>query len=166
MDKLYEEMENEVDNMTEEEMLYVRMSPQDFIMKKFNNQINHSKQLIEDIESNSEVVKKNENEIKQQNLNFLNECNRIKLEIEQTKQRINKLMLEKQDFNKRPEKNEFISSLDNELKTKFKTPDNCFRDFLANKMSLDEFTDKMKEMGTGKNYYYYKVLSEKLKEMP
>ena len=166
MDKQFAEFEKEIDNMTEEEMLYVRLSPQDYLVKKYANQINHSKQLIQDIENNNVDVKKNEDEIKKQNVGLLNECNRLKLEIEQSKQRINKLMLEKQEINKRPNKNEFISSLDKEIKNKFKTPDQCFKEFLGNKMTLDEFAEKMKTMGTDKNYYYYKVLSDKLKEMP
>ena len=166
MDKKFEEFEKEIDKMSEEEMLYVRLTPHEYLIKKFGTQINHSKELIQDIDNNIGNIKANEEEANKQNTNLLNECNKLKLEIEQTKQRINKLLLEKQGYNKRPNKKEFITDLDLEIKSKFKTPDNCFKDFLSNKMTIDQFGEKMKEMGQWKNYYYYKVLSDKLKEMP
>ena len=87
------------------------------------------------------------------------------MEIEQTKDRINNLLLKKRQLNKQPTKEEFIRELDNEIKNKFTTPDSLFRDFLSKKISQKEFGDKLKQLGTGKNYYYYKILSDKLKEM-
>ena len=39
------------------------------------------------------------------------------------------------------------------------------KNFYIKKMPQNEFVEKLKECGTGKNYYYYKVLSDKLKEM-
>ena len=87
------------------------------------------------------------------------------MEIEQTKDRINKLIIQKNQINKQPTKNEFISMLDKEIKTQFKTPDFYFREFSSKKITQNDFEDAMKNLGTGKNYYYYKILLDKLKEM-
>ena len=159
------EMEREIDNMSLEDLLYVRMAPQIYINKKFENEINDSNRLIQEIEANSQTLKENEDKINSQKIQIKDECNRLKMEIEQTKDRINNLLLKKRQLNKQPTKEEFIRELDNEIKNKFTTPDSLFRDFLSKKISQKEFGDKLKQSGTGKNYYYYKILSDKLKEM-
>ena len=159
------EMEREIDNMSLEDLLYVRMAPQIYINKKFEKEINDSNRLIQEIEANSQTLKANEDKINSQKAQIKDECTRLKMEIEQSKDRINKLLLQKRQLNKQPTKEEFIRELDNEIKNKFTTPDSLFRDFLSKKISQKEFGDKLKQLGTGKNYYYYKILSDKLKEM-
>ena len=151
--------------MSLEELLYLRMSPQTYINKKFEKEIFESEQLINEIEKNNQNAKKNEDEINAQNAAIMNECNQLKMEIEQTKDRINKLIIQKNQVNKQPTKNEFITMLEKEIKNNFKTPDFYFREFSAKKISQNDFEDAMKNLGTGKNYYYYKILLDKLKEM-
>ena len=164
-DPKLDEINREIDNMSLEELLYLRMSPQTYINKKFEREIKESEQLINEIERNSQNARRNEEEINVQNNAILNECNRLKMEIEQTKDRINKLMIQKNQINKQPTKNEFIASLEREIKSNFKTPDSYFREFCSKKISQNEFEDAMKNLATGKNYYYYKILLDKLKEM-
>ena len=164
-DQKLAEMEREIDNMSLEDLLYVRMAPQIYINKKFEKEINDSNSLIQEIEANSQTLKANEDKINSQKLQIKDECDRLKREIEQTKDRINNLLLEKRKLNKQPTKEEFIRELDNEIKNKFTTPESLFRDFLSKKISQKEFGDKLKQLGTGKNYYYYKILSDKIKEM-
>ena len=151
--------------MSLEELLYLRMSPQTYISKKFETEIKDSENLITEIETNNQNAKQNEEEINAQNAAILNECNQLKFEIEQTKDRINKLMIQKNQINKQPTKNEFIASLEREIKSNFKTPDSYFREFCSKKISQNEFEDAMKNLATGKNYYYYKIILDKLKEM-
>ncbi len=155
----------EIDKMSLEELLFLRMSPQTYISKKFEGEINESENLIKEIEKNSQNAKKNEQQIKAQNASILNECNQLKMEIEQTKDRINKLIIQKNQINKQPTKNEFIPMLEKEIKNQFKTPDFYFKEFSAKRISQGEFEEAMKNLGTGKNYYYYKILLDKLKEM-
>ena len=164
-DPKFDAINKEIDKMSLEELLFLRMSPQTYISKKFENEINESERLIKEIEKNSQNAKKNEQEINAQNNAILNECNQLKMEIEQTKDRINKLIIQKNQINKQPTKNEFISMLDKEIKTQFKTPDFYFREFSSKKITQNDFEDAMKNLGTGKNYYYYKILLDKLKEM-
>ena len=164
-DPKLDEINREIDNMSLEELLYLRMSPQTYISKKFEREIKESENLITEIETNSQNAKQNEEEINAQNASILNECNQLKYEIEQTKDRINKLMIQKNQINKQPTKNEFIASLEKELRSNFKTPDSYFREFCSKKISQNEFEDAMKNLATGKNYYYYKILLDKLKEM-
>ena len=164
-DPKLDEINREIDRMSLEELLYLRMSPQTYISKKFETEIKDSENLITEIETNNQNAKQNEEEINAQNAAILNECNQLKFEIEQTKDRINKLMIQKNQINKQPTKNEFIASLEREIKSNFKTPDSYFREFCSKKISQNEFEDAMKNLATGKNYYYYKILLDKLKEM-
>ena len=71
----------EIDKMSLEELLFLRMSPQTYISKKFEGEINESENLIKEIEKNSQNAKKNEQQIKAQNASILNECNQLKMEI-------------------------------------------------------------------------------------
>ena len=164
-DEKLNEINQEIDQMSLEELLYLRMSPQTYISKKFEKEIKDSENLINEIEQNNQNAKKNEEEINAQNNSILNECNKLKMEIEQTKDRINKLMIQKNQINKQPTKNEFIVSLEREIKNNFKTPDSYFKEFCSKKISQSESEDAMKNLATGKNYYYYKILLDKLKEM-
>ena len=164
-DPKLEEINREIDRMSLEELLYLRMSPQTYISKKFEREIKDSENIITEIETNNQNAKQNEEEINAQNAAILNECNQLKFEIEQTKDRINKLMIQKNQINKQPTKNEFIASLEREIKSNFKTPDSYFREFCSKKISQNEFEDAMKNLATGKNYYYYKIILDKLKEM-
>ena len=164
-DPKLDEINREIDRMSLEELLYLRMSPQTYISKKFEKEIKDSENLITEIETNNQNAKQNEEEINAQNAAILNECNQLKFEIEQTKDRINKLMIQKNQINKQPTKNEFIASLEREIKSNFKTPDSYFREFCSKKISQNEFEDAMKNLATGKNYYYYKIILDKLKEM-
>ena len=164
-DPKLDEINREIDRMSLEELLYLRMSPQTYISKKFEREIKESENLITEIETNNQNAKQNEEEINAQNAEILNECNQLKFEIEQTKDRINKLMIQKNQINKQPTKNEFIASLEREIKSNFKTPDSYFREFCSKKISQNEFEDAMKNLATGKNYYYYKIILDKLKEM-
>ena len=164
-DPKLDEINREIDRMNLEELLYLRMSPQTYISKKFEREIKESENLITEIETNNQNARQNEEEINAQNASILNECNQLKFEIEQTKDRINKLMIQKNQINRQPTKNEFIASLEKEIKSNFKTPDSYFREFCSKKISQNEFEDAMKNLATGKNYYYYKILLDKLKEM-
>ena len=141
------------------------MAPSTYLIKKFEREIESSNNLIKEIKQNSYLIKQNEEAIKNQKAQILNECNKLKMEIEQSKDRINNLMLQKSRINSVPAKAEFINALGKDIKTKFKTPDNYFREFLNKKITQSEFLEKLRECGTGKNYYYYKILSDKLKEI-
>ena len=164
-DPRFIEIENEIDKMDLNELLYVRMAPQLYINKKLEKELKGSEDLIKEIEINNNNIKKNEQVANNQKALIVDECNKLKMEIEQSKDRINKLILQKNQLNKQPTKAIFINELDNEIKKSFKSPDAFFREFLSKKISQSEFIDNLKKCGTGKNYYYYKVLSDKLKEM-
>ena len=165
IDQRYTEFEKEIDKMSLEELLYVRMAPQVFIYKKMEKEFKNSNQIIQEIENNNVSIKRNEQEIGKQNMQILNECEQLKNEINKTRENINQLIQQNKQTNKQPTKNEFINALDIEIKNNFKTPDSFFKEFLNNKINQKQFEQSMKELGTGKNYYYYKLLSDKLKEM-
>ena len=163
--KKFQEIEKEVDKMTLEELLFIRMAPQTYLNKKYENEIKNSYHLIGEIETADIDIKRNEEEINKQKTIIYNECQKLQSEIGQCQGRINNLINQKNTLLKKPEKKAFINELDAEIKKDFKTPDNCFREFLTKKISQTEFFDYMRKCGTGKDYYYYKILSDKLKEI-
>ena len=164
-DPKFAEIEKEIDNMNLEELLYIKMAPHTYLNKKIENELKNSNEIIKEIESNANEMKRNEEQINNQKAMILNECNQLKMEIEQSKRRIEKLIDEKKQLTVQPKKEDFINALDNEIRNKFKTPDNYFRDFLAKKITQSEFCENLRNCGIGKNYYYYKIISDKLKEM-
>ena len=78
-DEKLNEINQEIDQMSLEELLYLRMSPQTYISKKFEKEIKDSENLINEIEQNNQNAKKNEEEINAQNNSILNECNKLKM---------------------------------------------------------------------------------------
>ena len=142
-DPKLDEINREIDNMSLEELLYLRMSPQTYISKKFEREIKESEKLMNEIERNNESAKLNQEKINAQNASILNECNQLKMEIEQTKNRINKLMIQKNQINKQPTRNEFIMMLEQEIKNQFKTPDHYFREFLTKKILIPKLSSAL-----------------------
>ena len=66
------EMEKEIDKMSIEELLYIRMAPQSYLMKKFEKEIQGSNNLVREIEQNSNDIKRNEEVINNQKAQILN----------------------------------------------------------------------------------------------
>ena len=57
--KLYE-IEKEIDKMDMDELLYVRMAPQNYINKKFENELKSAEKLIREIDTNKNSAKRND----------------------------------------------------------------------------------------------------------
>ena len=74
-DPKLDEINKEIEKMSLEELLYLRMSPQTYINKKFEKEILESERLINEIEKNNQNAKRNEEEINAENASILNECN-------------------------------------------------------------------------------------------
>lgn len=164
-DPKLQQIENEIDKMSIEDLLFVQLNPQSYISEKFKPEINNCNRLIQEIQSNTEILKQKEMQSNLKKQQELETFGKLKTEIEQTKDRINKLLLEKQQYNVTPSKKEFIQNMEGEMKKKFRTPDMYFKDLISGKINIEEFGTKFKELGTDKNYYYYKVLVDKIKEM-
>ena len=161
----FQQILSDVDKMNLADLLFIQSSPQTFLNEKFKTEINGSKNLINEIYDNEQKIMQLEGSINNKNQQLQNEFLNLKMEIEKTKDNINKLILEKSKYNKQMTKKEFISALDKEIKTKFETPDAHFKKFLENKISLQELQKKLESIANGKDYYYYKILSDKLHEI-
>ena len=155
----------DVDKMGLTDLLFIQSSPQTFLNEEFKTEINGSKNLINEIYNNEQRIKQLEFANNSQNQQFQNEFLNTKTEIEKTKDNINKLLLEKNKYNKQISQKEFLSMLDKEIKIKFKKPESHFKDFLDNKISLCDLQKNLESLANGKNYYYYKIISDKLHEI-
>ena len=58
-----EEINKEIDKMSLEELLYLRMSPQTYINKKLEKEILESEKLISEIEKNNQNAKRKEKKL-------------------------------------------------------------------------------------------------------
>ena len=151
---LQKEIENEIDNMTFEELLYLQMNPNLFIYNKLKPQIENLKQIWnelkfmeEDLNSIKNKKLEDNNELKQQFINY----NNI----------INRLIQEKNNLESKESKSEFINLLDKEIKN-FDSPVECFNRFKDGKSNYDEFQKEFSELGKGKRYFYYKLMRDKI----
>lgn len=99
----------------------------------------------------------------QQLLALQNQLQQIKNQIELDNNIIKQLYMEKAKYDGTNTMRMYVNKLDNEVKKNFSNPDALYKDFSNKVISFEEFTQKFKELGEGKNYYYYKTLLEKLK---
>ena len=130
------------------------MNPNLFIYNKLKPQIENLKQLGNELKLMEEDLNsiKNKNiedskELQQQFLNYNND--------------INRLIKEKNMLEHNESKSEFINLLDKEIKN-FDSPDECYNRFKDGKINYNEFQKQFSELGKGKNYYYYKLIYDKI----
>ena len=60
-------------------------------------------------------------------------------------------------------KEEVRAQLKNELE-KYDNPENCFKRLKDKKINLKQFEEQFTKLGKDKNYYYYKLIYEKIKD--
>ena len=151
---LKNEIENEINKMSLEELLYLELNQNFYIYSKLNPQIEKMKKLGNEINTIEEEF----NLLKIQKSDFDND---LKEQFEDNVANINKLMEEKKKLDIKVSKTEFINLLNNELK-KFENPESCFNRLKDGTINYNEFKKQFAELGKGKNYYYYKLIYDKI----
>ena len=85
----------------------------------------------------------------------------IKEQIDSLNVNINKLIEERDKLQYKVTKNEFLQLLDTELKN-FENPEKCFTKLREGKINPEEFEKQFSLLGKGKNYYYYKLIYDRI----
>ena len=153
------ELEQDIKKMSIDDLLYLDMNPNYYVYNKLKPQIeqiqNQYKQVRQKQENLQYINKKKQNENMKETL-------RLKNEIEQLNSHINELLIEKNKCNTKFSKNDFLALLDNELK-KIDNPESCFSKLKDKNINSKEFQKEFTNLGKGQNYYYYKLIYDRIK---
>ena len=151
---LEKQIENEIDKMSLGELLYLELNPNNYIYSKLKPQIDNIKKLEKEISA----MKEEFDLLKVQGIDA--DC-RLKEDYEKNYAKLNSLLEERNRLNVKVSKDEFKNLLNTEIK-KFEGPGTCFNKFKDGKINYEEFKKQFAELGRGKNYYYYKLIYEKI----
>ena len=152
---LEKEIEEEIDKMSMDELLYLELNPNQYIYSKLKSQIENIKTLEKEVNSMKD-------EFSLMKFQKLNVDDKLKEQYEKNYKTVNKLFDEKNKLENKLTKNEFINKFNDELKN-FNNPDECLNKWKDGKINYNEFKKQFSELGKGKNYYYYKLIYDKIK---
>ena len=158
-------IQSKIDQMNLAELLFVRYNPETFIANSLSNEIQGNQYLLGQINQKMSQLRNQELHINSNKNMYMQQVGRLKTEIENIKDEINKLLLEKNALKSANNKQDFIRSLEKEVKDKLTSPEFLFKELTQEKITFDEFNKKYKELVDEGNYYYYKVIADKLREM-
>ena len=151
---LENEIENEINKMSLEELQYLELNPNHYIYSKLNSQIENIKKLEIDVNSMRD-------EFASMKYQKLDVDDKLKEQYENNYKYVNNLLEERRKLDYKLTKNEFINLFNIELK-KFNNPDGLFNQMKDGKINYDEFKKQFSKLGNGKNYYFYKLISDKI----
>ena len=154
-----QEIINEINKMTIEELIYLNYNPNYFIYNKLKPQIEEIQNKNKQIQLKQEKLQNMKEKIENENIS---ETIKLKEQIETLNYKIDKLIKERDNLNYKIPKNEFLYLLENELK-KYDNPESCFAKLKQRIIDSDEFERQFTNFGKGKNYYYYKLIYDRIK---
>ena len=152
------EIKNEINNMSIQELIYLNLNPNYFVYNKLKPQIKAIHDQNRQVQIKLEQLRDRKDNISNKDMK---KALIFKEQIENINSHIDQLSKEKNKLIFKISKDEFISLLEKELK-KFESPESCYRRFKKGK-NLEEFEKEFKVLGKEKNYYYYKLILERIK---
>ena len=150
---LEKEIQDEIDKMSLDELLYLELNPNQFIYSKLSSQIENIKKLEKEVNSMKD-------EFSLMKFQKLDVDDKLKEQYENNYKTINKLLEEKNKLEYKLTKKEFIDQFRAELKKNH--PDEYLNKWKDGKINYNEFKKQFSELGKGKNYYYYKLIYDKI----
>ena len=150
---LEKEIEDEINKMSLDELLYLELNPNQFIYSKLNSQIENIRKLEKEVNSMKD-------EFSLMKFQKLDVDDKLKEQYENNYKTINKLLEEKNKLEYKLTKKEFIDQFRAELKKNH--PDEYLNKWKDGKINYNEFKKQFSELGKGKNYYYYKLIYDKI----
>ena len=153
------EIKNEINKMSLEELLYLQLNPNYFIYNKMKPQIEQIKKQNNQVQSKQ---KKLDDIYHKQANEDMNDTNILKNHIEQINTNIKRLIMKRDNIKNNIPKDEFLNLLNDELK-KMDNPDACFSRLKEKKIDAKQFQKEFAELGKQKNYYYYKLIYDRIK---
>ena len=157
--KKEKEIEKEINSMSLEELLYLDLNPNYFVYNHLKPQIEQIKDRQKQIQMKQEELQNRTNYLAREELK---ETHMLREQIEKLYFHIDKLLAERENLNYKIPKDEFLNLLDNELK-EINNPDICFSKLKEKKINFQEFEKQFAQLGKNQNYYYYKLIYERIK---
>ena len=154
-----QEIINEINKMTIEELIYLNYNPNYFIYNKLKPQIEEIQNKNKQIQLKQENLQNIKEKIENENLS---ETFKLKEQIETLNFKIDKLIKERDILIYKMPKNDFLPLLEKELKQN-ENPESCFAKLKAGKINFDQFEREFSKFGKDKNYYYYKLIYDRIK---
>ena len=151
---LINEIESEIDKMSPEELLYLEFNQNFYIYSKLRPQIENIKKIGNEIKTMEEQF----NLLKFQKSDFDND---LKEKFENNVSNINNLIEQKKKLDFKISKTEFINLLNEEMKY-FDNPAACFNRLTKGITNYEQFKEQFLELVKEKNYYYYKLIMDKI----
>ncbi len=151
-------LKNEINKMSFEELIYLNMNPNFFVYNKLKPLIDEIKDKNKQIQLKQQKLQNIEENINNENIK---EIFAIKEKIDALDVNVNKLIEERDRLQNKIPKNEFLQLLDTELKN-FENPEKCFTKLREGKINPEEFEKQFSLLGKGKNYYYYKLIYDRI----
>ena len=151
-------LRNEINKMSFEELIYLNMNPNFFVYNKLKPLIDEIKDKNKQIQLKQQKLQNIEENINNENIK---EIFAIKEKIDALDVNVNKLIEERDRLQNKIPKNEFLQLLDTELKN-FENPEKCFTKLREGKINPEEFEKQFSLLGKGKNYYYYKLIYDRI----
>ena len=148
------EIENEINKMSLEELLYLELNPNQYIYNKLRPQIENIKKL----ENEVNTMKDEFDLLKFQKSDA---DNSLKEQYQKNYADITKLLEIRKSLDSKIPKNEFIKILNAQIKN-FDNPDTCYNNFKEGIIDYNEFKKRFSQLGIDKNYYYYKLIYDKI----
>ena len=154
-----QEIINEINKMTIEELIYLNYNPNYFIYNKLKPQIEEIQNKNKQIQLKQENLQNIKEKIENENLS---ETFKLKEQIETLNFKIDKLIKERDNLMYKMPKSEFLPLLERELKQN-ENPESCFAKLKEGKINFDQFEREFSKFGKDKNYYYYKLIYDRIK---
>ena len=152
-------IKKEINKMSFEELIYLNMNTNYFVYNKLKPEIEEIKAKNEQIQLKQQKLQNIQENITNKHIQ---ETIALKEQIDVLDKNINILLAERDKLNYKIPKNEFLNLLDIELK-KFENPENCFNRLKEGIIDSEEFEKQFTILGKGKNYYYYKLIYDRIK---
>ena len=144
------DIDEEINKMSFDELIYLYLNPHSFVYNKLKPLIEHLKEKKNNIQSKYENLEKEKN-------------SEVNMELRDSLvYNIKQLLNEKKKLQSKS-KEEVRALLKNEL-GKYDNPENCFKRLKDKKINVKQFEEQFTKLGKDKNYYYYKLMYEKIKD--
>ncbi len=140
-----------------EELIYLNFNPTFYVEKSTQSLREQNEQLIKELNELNKSYQTN----KLQYDNIINMLNDYKSQFYAKEQELNNLMQEKRRIDGQVTVEGLQNALNSYIETNYYKPKQKLNnDFLNGKISLNEFTEKFKELN--QNYHYYSIVKDKL----
>ena len=155
--QIIQNLKDDLKSKSIEELIYLNFNPSFYIEKSTQALREENERLLADLNELNKTYQTN----KLQYDNIISMLNDYKQQYDIKEKELYRLIEEKKKIDGQLTLEGLQSALKSHIDQKYAKPkQQLVNDFLSSKISLNEFTDKFKELN--QNYHYYSILKDKL----